>query len=62
MKPNEGSTIVGMPKEASVVGDDRYLVEMTDRIQRLRSLLGEQERQSAPKRRWINRKGFGSTM
>jgi len=40
MKHNEDVTVVGIPKEAGLMGDDHYLMEMTDRLQRLRSLMG----------------------
>lgn len=55
MKPNSESVIVALPLEASISGDDCYLVEMNDRLHRLRALVGENSAQAKPRRRWLNR-------
>ena len=55
MKPNSESVIVALPLEASVSGDDCYLVEMNDRLHRQRSLLGENSTPTRQRRRWLNR-------
>ena len=58
MKLSQDSTIVPMPREAGVANDDRYLVEMTERIQRLRSLMGEQERPAKGRMRLFRKPRF----
>ncbi len=45
MKPSENAALLNVPREVSVLSDDGYLVEMTDRLQRLRSLQTEQQEQ-----------------
>lgn len=62
MKPNNEATIVGMPREASIQGEDRYLVEMTERLQKLRSLVGEPITPKQSKRRFSSRQFFPNVM
>lgn len=62
MKASEEATIVGMPREASVQGEDKYLVEMTERLQKLRSLVGEPTTPKQARRRISNRQFFPNVM
>ena len=62
MKPGEDATIVTVPKESTIIGDDRYLVEMTERLQRLRSLLGEQKARKSKRRKAGTKRTFNSMM
>jgi hypothetical protein len=55
MKPESDAHIVPLVRETNAVGDDRYLAEITERLRKLRTLMGEQEdRQGRPKR-WAGR-------
>ena len=47
MNTKENATIIPVPQEAYKLGDDRYLVEMSDRLHRLRALLKEKEKRKA---------------
>lgn len=62
MKPTSESTIVGLPREPKTHGDDCYLIEMNERLRRLRSLLGEQERMNGSKSRWKSQRHFSGFM
>ena len=62
MKPTDNATIVALPKEAGIVGDDCYLVEMNDRLTRLRALLGEQEKRKGRSAKWHGLKRFAGMM
>ena len=55
MKPETDAQILPLVRETNVVGDDRYLTEMTERLRKLRTLMGEvDDRQGRPKR-WVGR-------
>lgn len=62
MTPNKDATIVTVPEDASAIGDDRYLVEMTDRLQRLRSLLGEQSARITKRKRALRNRKYSKIM
>ena len=47
-------------RETNTVGDDRYLVEMTERLKKLRDLMGETETRKSGPKRWMKRASFGS--
>ena len=42
-------------RETTLVGDDRYLTEMTERLKKLRALMGEQEARNGITKRWLGR-------
>ncbi len=43
MKTRKNLALLNVPREITVLNDDSYLVEMTERLRRLRSLLSEQQ-------------------
>ena len=61
MKPDSESVLSPAEREPGIVGDDRYLVEMTERLQKLRLLMGEQQARKGRPKRWINRVGFSGS-
>lgn len=61
MKPDSESILTPAERESGIIGDDRYLVEMTERLQKLRLLMGEQEARKGRPKRWVNRVGFAGS-
>ena len=57
MKPEADVHILPLIRETNIVGDDRYLSEITERLRRLRALMGEQEDRKGRPKRWIDRYG-----
>ena len=55
MKPEADAHIVPLVKKTHIVGDDRYLSEMTERLRKLRELMGEQETRKGRHKRWLGR-------
>ena len=55
MKPEAEVQILPLIRETNVVGDDRYLTEITERLRKLRTLLGEQEERKGRPKRWLGR-------
>ena len=47
MKPSENTALSNVPREVIVSHDDSYLVEIADRLKRLRSLQADQQKQQA---------------
>ena len=47
--------ILPLIKKKNVIGDDQYLTEMTERLQKLRSLMGEQQERKGRPKRWLGR-------
>ena len=58
MKPDSEAQIVSLKRETTILGDDRYLVEMTERLQKLRSLMGEKQSRKGRAKRWANGLSF----
>ncbi len=54
MKPGSEAEITKIYRETTILGDDRYLVEMTERLQKLRSLMGEKQSRKGRAKRWAN--------
>ncbi len=59
MKAESDIAVVNPMRETNMIGDDLYLVEMTERLQRLRSLMGEKQTRKGRSKRWVNRVKFG---
>lgn len=55
MKPEADAHVVPLVKQSPTVGDDRYLAEMTERLRKLRALMGEQESRKGRPKRWLGR-------
>ena len=55
MKPEAEPYIVPLVKKTHIVGDDRYLAEMTERLRKLQALMGEQETRKGRPKRWLGR-------
>ncbi|MEP0943508.1 MAG: hypothetical protein ABJH63_15715 [Rhizobiaceae bacterium] len=55
MKPEADAHIVPLVKKSHIVGDDRYLAEMTERLRKLRELMGEQDTRKGRPKRWLGR-------
>ncbi|MEP1205900.1 MAG: hypothetical protein ABJM29_04600 [Rhizobiaceae bacterium] len=55
MKPEAETQILPLIRETNIVGDDRYLTEMTERLRKLRALIGEQEDRKGRPKRWLGR-------
>ncbi|MEE9314935.1 MAG: hypothetical protein V3V02_09815 [Rhizobiaceae bacterium] len=59
MSTTSETTSSNLTRETNIIGDDIYLVEMTERLKRLRSLMGEKETRTGRPKRWVNRVKFG---
>ncbi len=55
MKTDSEAVVGKTPRNATILGDDLYLVEMTERLQKLRSLMGEQQGRKGRAKRWAGR-------
>ena len=55
MKSNTDTTVMPLARETNVIGDDHYLTEMTERLRKLRALMGEQVDRQGLTKRWIGR-------
>ena len=55
MKRETEAVTSSRKRETNVVGDDRYLTEMTERLKKLRALMGEQEARKGAAKRWLGR-------
>jgi hypothetical protein len=55
IKSNTDTTFMPLVRESNVIGDDRYLTEMTERLRKLRVLMGEQIDRQGRTKRWIGR-------
>jgi len=55
MKPEAEAQILPLIRETNIVGDDRYLTEITERLRKLRALMGEQEDRKGRPKRWLGR-------
>lgn len=55
MKQEAETQILPLIRETNVVGDDRYLAEITERLRKLRALMGEQEDRKGRPKRWLGR-------
>ena len=47
--------ILPLVKKKSRLGDDRYLAEMTERLRKLRALMGDSEVRKGRPKRWLGR-------
>ncbi|MGI9363903.1 MAG: hypothetical protein ACR2O8_01865 [Rhizobiaceae bacterium] len=55
MKREAETVSLTRKRETNIVGDDRYLTEMTERLKKLRALMGEQESRKGATKRWLGR-------
>ena len=55
MKRETEAVTSSRKRETNVVGDDRYLTEMTERLKKLRALMGEKEARKGAAKRWLGR-------
>ena len=55
MKPETATVTPSLERETNVIGDDRYLTEMTERLRKLRALMGEQAERQGRAKRWLGR-------
>ena len=55
MKMESEPYILPLIKKKNEIGDDRYLTEMTERLQKLRALMGEHQPRKGRPKRWLGR-------
>ena len=55
MKTETETVIMSLERETNLIGDDRYLTEMTERLRKLRALMGEQAERQGRAKRWLGR-------
>lgn len=62
MKTDEQRTVIGLPHEAPIMIDDDYLTEMTERLRKLRALVGAREEREAKNRATFKKRGISTMM
>ncbi len=55
MKPEVETHIMPLIKQKSLIGDDRYLSDITGRLRKLQALAGECDDRKGRPKRWLRR-------
>ncbi len=55
MKPEVETNILPLIKEKNMIGDDRYLSDVTRRLRELQALAGEMDDRKGRPKRWLGR-------